>query len=175
MRDARNDFFASLFLESRSALRRYVRRFVGSRETAEEIVQEAFLRTYERAENVETPRAFLFTTARNLASKLKRAERVAKTDLVGDFDDPGVVIQQASAEDSALADEEARIVRQTVDRLPPKCRAAFALRVFHGCSYKEIADKLGLSVKTVEKYIARGLDETHAHLKRRYRERSGRG
>jgi DNA-directed RNA polymerase specialized sigma24 family protein len=40
--------------------------------------------------------------------------------------------------------------------------------VFHQCSYKEVADRLGISPKTAEKHIARGLRETHAYLERRY-------
>jgi RNA polymerase sigma-70 factor (ECF subfamily) len=170
MPDSRNDLFARLFSESRAALRRYVRRFVQSPETAEEIVQEAFLRTYEQGDSVETPRAFLFSTARNLASNAHRDQRTAKTDSVGDFDNSRVGAEHQSPEEGVLADEQTRLIRAAVDRLPPKCRAAFALRVFHGCSYKEIADRLGVSAKTVEKYIARGLRETDAHLKRRYKD-----
>jgi RNA polymerase sigma factor (sigma-70 family) len=52
--------------------------------------------------------------------------------------------------------------------LPPQCRAAFTLRVFHECSYKEVADRLGISAKTVEKHIARGLRDTHTYIKMRY-------
>jgi RNA polymerase sigma-70 factor (ECF subfamily) len=137
---------------------------------AEEIVQEAFLRTYEQGDRVETPRAFLFSTARNLASNAYRAQRTAKTDSVGDIDDVRVVLEHASPEVRVLADERTRLIKAAVDRLPPRCRAAFALRVFHGCSYQEIADRLGVSRKTVENYIARGLRETHSHLKRRYRD-----
>jgi RNA polymerase sigma-70 factor, ECF subfamily len=166
----KDSFFARLFCESRRALHRYVRRFVDSADTADEIVQEAFLRTYEQRQDVVTPRAFLFTTARNLAANLKRNQDVAKTDLVEDLDESLSVIHQASLEERALADEEAQLIKQAAERLPPRCRAAFALRVFHGYSYKEIAQKLDISVKTVEKYIARGLDETHAHLTSRYRE-----
>jgi RNA polymerase sigma-19 factor, ECF subfamily len=170
MPDSPNDLFARLFSESRAALRRYVRRFIHSPETADEIVQEAFLRTYEQRDSVETPKAFLFSTARNLASNTNRDRRTAKTDSVGDFDDSRVIVEHASPEEGVLADEQTRLVKAAVDRLPPRCRAAFALRVFYGCSYKEIADRLGISVKTVEKYIARGLMETHAYLKRRYRD-----
>ena len=52
--------------------------------------------------------------------------------------------------------------------LPPQCRAAFTLRIFHECSYKEVAERLGISVKTVEKHISRAIRETNSYLKGRY-------
>jgi RNA polymerase sigma factor (sigma-70 family) len=168
MPESRNELYARLFSESRAALCRYVRRFIGSGETAQEIVQEAFLRTYEQGDVVKTPRAFLFSTARNLASNEHRHRRIAKTDTMGDFDDLCVVPPCGSLEESALADERTRLIQDAVDRLPPQCRAAFTLRVFHGCSYKEIGTRLGISTKTVEKHIARGLHDTHVYMKRRY-------
>lgn len=165
-----NDVFAHFFAESQSALKRYVQRFIGSRDTAEEIVQEAFLRTYEQGDSVRTPRAFLFSTARNLASNAKRDHRTSRTDSVGEIDDSRVVERQVSAEEGALAEERTQLVKDAIERLPPKCRVAFTLRIFHGCSYREIADRMGISTKTVEKYIARGLHETHQQLRRRYRD-----
>lgn len=170
MSDAHDAPIARLFHESREALRRYVRRLVRSPETAEEIVQEAFLRTYERADKVTIPRAFLFSIARNLAWKFRRHQKVAATDLMGDFDDSRVVPHGASPETQLLADEEIRLLTQAVEHLPPQCRAAFTLRVFYACSYQEIAERLGVSVRTVEKHLARGTRETHAYLKRRYRD-----
>lgn len=133
-------------------------------------MQEAFLRTYERGEGVEMPRAFLFSTARNLAANVRRDQRTSKTDSVGDFDDPRVMPQHGSPEETALAEERSRLIKLAVERLPPQCRAAFALRVFHDFSYKEIAAQLEISEKTVEKHVARGLRETHALLQRRYRD-----
>jgi len=168
MSDGRHGTYARLFAESATALRRYVRRLVGSNEDAEEIVQEAFLRTYERADTVDIPRAFLFTTAKNLAANEYRHRRLIKTDSTGDFDALDVVSESATVEEQALADEWTRLLVAAVDRLPPQCRAAFTLRVFHDCSYKEIARRLGLAPKTVEKYIAHGLHETHGYLKRQY-------
>lgn len=170
MSDSRNDLFERLFSESRAALHRYVRRYVGAGETAEEIVQEAFLRTYEHAASVQTPAAFLFTTARNLAWKRWRHQRIAKTDSIGNIDDSRVITDCESLEDELLADERTRVLAEAIGRLPSQCRAAFTLRVFHACSYKEIAQKLGISPRTVEKHIARGLRETHAYVKRRYRD-----
>jgi RNA polymerase sigma-70 factor (family 1) len=167
--DSRTEIFTKLFAESRQALHRYILRFVGSNETAKEIVQEAFLRTYRQRESVTTFRAFLFSTARNLAANEYRHRRTMESDTVGDFADSRVKIECESLEAQFLRDERTRLIQEAIDRLPPQCRAAFTLRVFHGCSYKEVADRLGISAKTVEKHIARGLRETHSYLKRRYR------
>jgi RNA polymerase sigma-70 factor, ECF subfamily len=166
--ESRTEIFTKLFAESRQALHRYILRFVGSSETAKEIVQEAFLRTYRQRESVTTLRAFLFSTARNLAANEYRHRRTMERDAVGNFGDSWVKTERESLEAELLRDERNRLIHEAIDRLPPQCRAAFALRVFHECSYKEVADRLGISAKTVEKHIARGLRETHTYLKRRY-------
>jgi RNA polymerase sigma-70 factor (ECF subfamily) len=166
--ESRTEIFTKLFAESRQALHRYILRFVGSSETAKEIVQEAFLRTYRQRESVTTLRAFLFSTARNLAANEYRHRRTMERDAVGNFGDSWVKTERESLEAELLRDERNRLIQEAIDRLPPQCRAAFALRVFHECSYKEVADRLGISAKTVEKHIARGLRETHTYLKRRY-------
>jgi RNA polymerase sigma-70 factor (ECF subfamily) len=162
------EIFTQLFAESRQALHRYIRRFVGSSETAKEIVQEAFLRTYRQRESVTTLRAFLFSTARNLAANEYRHRRTVERGTVGDLSDSRVKQECESLETGLLRDERNRLIQEAIDRLPPQCRAAFTLRVFHECSYKEVADRLGISAKTVEKHIARGLRETHVFLARRY-------
>ena len=169
MSNSRADLLGRLFSESRPALRRYVRRLVGSPETADDVVQEAFLRTYVHADRVKVPRAFLFSTARNLAADSRRHNRVAKTDPMGDSDGSEVVSLCESPEGQALADERSLLLRQAIERLTPQCRAAFVLKVFHACSYKEIAQRLGLSPKTVEHHIARALRETHQYLRQRYK------
>ena len=166
--ESRTEIFTKLFAESRQALHRYILRFVGSSETAKEIVQEAFLRTYRQRESVTTLRAFLFSTARNLAANEYRHRRTMERDALGNLGDSWVKTERESLEAELLRDERNRLIQEAIDRLPPQCRAAFALRVFHECSYKEVADRLGISAKTVEKHIARGLRDTHSYLKRRY-------
>jgi RNA polymerase sigma-70 factor (ECF subfamily) len=162
------EIFTKLFAESRQALHRYIRRVVGSSETAKEIVQEAFLRTYRQRDTVTTLRAFLFSTARNLAANEYRHRRITERGTMGDFADSRVNPERESLETELLRDERNRLIQEAIDRLPPQCRAAFTLRVFHGCSYKEVAERLGISAKTVEKHIARGLHETHRYVNRRY-------
>ena len=168
MSDSRHAIFARLFAESRSALHRYVRRLVRSRDAADEIVQEAFLRTYARGDSLRTPRAFLFWTARNLVSDRRRRTRLAPIETVGDVDELRVVSSCDPLEDQLIVEEASRLLKAVVARLPPRCRAAFVLKVFHGCSYKEIGHRLGLSERTVEKHIASGLLKAHAYLRLRY-------
>jgi len=144
---------------------------VRSPDTADEIVQEAYLRTYEHAESLQTPRAFLFRTARNLATDDRRHGRVANSEPMGEFGPESVVSGDGPLENLLIADEASRLLKQAIDRLPPQCHAALTLKLFHGQSYREIARALHLSEKTVEKHIARGMDRIQTYLHARYRER----
>jgi RNA polymerase sigma-70 factor (ECF subfamily) len=173
--ESRSEIFTKLFVESRDALHHYIRRFVGSSETAKEIVQEAFLRTYRERESVTTLRAFLFSTARNLAANDYRHRRTVERSAVGDLGDLRGNPECESPEFELLRDERNRLIQEAIDHLPRQCRAAFTLRVFHECSYQEVAKRLGISAKTVEKHIARGLRDTHNYIKRRYAVRQDHG
>jgi RNA polymerase sigma-70 factor, ECF subfamily len=168
MPDSRNEVFSRLFIESGAALRRYIRRIVRSPETTDEIVQEAFLRAYEHARGDRPPTGLLYSIARNLAMDKHRHDRAVQVETVGDFSSSPVLIESETLEARALAEEESRLLKDATERLPPQCRAAFALRVFHGSSYKEIAQRLGISTKTVEIHIARGIRDTHRYLRQRY-------
>lgn len=168
MTDLDPEAVAALFEKDRGALRRYVRRLLGQQEGSEDIVQEAFLRTCRHSEKIQEPRAFMFTTARNLVADSRRRNRTVNTDHLGDFDSSNVVASGESLEEQVLANERRRLLEEAVARLSPQCRAAFTLRVFGGHSYKEIAQQLCISAKTVENHIARGLRETHQYLRQRY-------
>ena len=173
--ETRSEIFTKLFAESRDALHRYIRRFVGSSETAKEIVQEAFLRTYRERDSVTTLRAFLFSTARNLAANDYRHQRTVERSAAGNPGDSRMNPESESLESELIRDERNRLIQEAIDRLPRQCRAAFTLRVFHECSYQEVATRLGISPKTVEKQIARGLRDTHSYIKRRYAMRRDHG
>lgn len=163
---SRRDLIGRLYASSQRALRDYVFRFVASGDTADEIVQEAFLRTYENVDRLEIPRAFLFTTARNLASSSRRATQAHKTETLGDLESLGVESNE-SPEERAVVDEELRLLQHAVAQLPTQCGAVFSLRIFQDCSYKDIAERLGISPRTVENHIARALRETHEYLQGR--------
>lgn len=169
MVETAHDGFSQFFAETRDSLLRYVRRLTRSHEAAEDIVQEAYARTLVQSHHAQTARGFLFVTARNLVWKAHRHQQIAATDSVGDVDALGVMHDGGSSpEDAVIADEASVLLRQAIERLPPQCRAALSLRVFHACSHNEIAEQLGISTNTVEKHIWRGLRDVHAFVRRRY-------
>ena len=155
-----------MFALSSAGLKRYVRRFVHSREIAEEIAQEAFLRAYKHAEDNRPAQALLYSIARNLALDHYRHERSAQAQPLGEIPPP--FSEGESLESWIVAQEKSALLKNAIERLPPQCRAAFALKIFRGLDYQEIAQILGVSHKTVEGHISRGIRETYRYLRMRY-------
>jgi len=175
MPESHRERFARLFIESGVALRRKMQRLVSAPADVDDVVQEAFLRAYENADTVRVPDAFVYSAARNLAFDSRRRDKTAKKIALGEIALSAVNSSVESVESQLLTEERTQLLREAVERLPPQCRTVFALRVFNGYSYREIAGELGISVKTVENHLARGLRETHQFLRRRFRGVDGDG
>lgn len=151
---ARKRALEELYWQDLPRLRTLVRRIVRSPADAEDIAQDAFLRVWCAMEegHVRSPSAVLFKTARNLAlnhirNRRSRAEPASDADFVSDA---------PTAEEQMIREENLQACRQVFDRLPLRCRETMALRVVDDLSYKEMSDRLGLSVSTLEKHFIRG-------------------
>lgn len=160
--------------QSRDELLGFIRGLSHSAEEAEDIVQEATARTLASGGQVRSPETYLFVVARNLARE-KQADRPLGPGGFAGKDAPRTDSLAPSAEDVAIAREAADDLRRAVARLPRQCRAAFVLRLFHGCTYQEVADRMGISVKTVQKHVDRGLHDTRQAMQSRYRRMSTQG
>ena len=147
-----------------------MRRLVRTGGIADEIVQEAFLRTYtsDAGAGAEPLRPYLFSVARNLAFNVRRHEKVVAASAAASLEGMTSSGNDPTPEEVLLADERIRLLNEAVGSLPPQCRAVFTLRMFQDRSYKEIAAQLGISTRTVEKHIAFGVGEVHAVLRRKY-------
>jgi len=136
-------------------LQTVVRRVVRSKTDAEDVVHDAFLRVWRAMEQgtVRSPRAVLFKTAYRLALNHVRSPRNRSTDPVTDVEPAH---DAPTVEEQMILDEDLQACRQAFDRLPLRCRETMTLRVVEELSYKEMSDKLGLSVSTLEKHFIRG-------------------
>jgi RNA polymerase sigma-70 factor (ECF subfamily) len=157
------------YLENEDALRRYLRRFIKSREAADDLAQEAFLRAFaaESRREIETPKAFLFTVAKNLALNELARQSAMTTEPLGDFEGQEVIedSSQAAADDVVDSRERIRLLARAIAALPPQCAKVFILRKMQGMSQKEIAVRLNISVRTVENHVAVGLSRCRAFMR----------
>ncbi len=153
--------FRELFDAHAEALRRYARRFVRSREVAEELVQEVFFRlwrawdTVDRGPNI---RAYLYVATRSRAlNHLKRERSEARMHAHVfprgiDSDEPAL---PPDADRSLETDDVARAIQRVLDAMPPRQREVAGLRLGRQLSTAAIARQLGISPRTVEVHIAR--------------------
>lgn len=147
-------------------LRGYLARFSQGSADIEDWVQEAFLRVCAAGmdRDLECPRAYLFTVARNVAlGRLahRKVRHAARFDIE--------MVDRARAEDPpvhivAQSDFDTRRLRAAIERLPPRCRETFVLCKLHGFSQQEASNILGISTSTIEKHLSQGLKRCRAML-----------
>lgn len=163
------DDVSSTFLKHRSALMRYISRFIKHPQDIEDVVHETFLQTYaaEIRTHIRSPRAFLYKTAKNTA--LKHLEKCANrlTDHMGDMEESAVSSDVNSTEAQVESQERFIAFCRAVRTLPLQCRRAFILRKVYGLTHKEIAGQLGISVSTVEKHLAHGIIKCNEYMRAR--------
>ncbi|MCU1752406.1 RNA polymerase sigma factor [Pseudomonas sp. 6D_7.1_Bac1] len=148
--------FNHVFLAQRVSLLRTLERMVNNHSTAEDLLQETYLRVAralsERA--IDHLEPFVFQTARNLALDHLRARRIQSRTMLEDV--PLDVVQSvaaplSSAEDAAHAEQMLERLNISLSQLTPRQQQIFILSRLHGHSYLEIAEQLGVSLSTVQK------------------------
>ncbi|MGD9842885.1 MAG: RNA polymerase sigma factor [Steroidobacteraceae bacterium] len=156
----------SAFVECKASLTRYVATFFVIREDIEDAVQETYLNALAAQANteVQSPRAFLFRVARNIALNRKKRQRKKFEEAVGDVDELIAVDNGPTLFDTLDGQEKLRAFCDALDALPPQCRRVFIMQRMEGLSYQEIAERLGISTRTIEKHIQKALQRCAEHL-----------
>ena len=134
-------------------------RMVRNPSTAEDLVQETFLRMlrYQAIENPGERRALLFRVA---ASVVADRRRHAKSRRENDHCalDGQELISDVPQPDRNLANHQHLVsLQRAILALPPRCREVFLLHRFEGLSYRDIARRFGTSERTVENQISHAL------------------
>jgi RNA polymerase sigma factor (sigma-70 family) len=166
MAETKKTLVERLFAEHGGALQAFLFRRVRKHPDAAELAQEVYVRMLRvpDMESVRNPEAYLYTVASNLAKEHARQQR--RDGDVVDVDDP--LVQEQLAELPSYAgqlDAQERIkrLREVLHQLSPKCQAAVVLQYWHGLSYDEIGQRLGVSTNMVKKYLGQAL----VHCRRR--------
>ncbi|MEN8249730.1 MAG: RNA polymerase sigma-70 factor [Bacteroidota bacterium] len=146
--------FEKLFEQYHKKLYAFLFRLLNSKEDAEELVQETFIKIWEKREDfIEgcSFQSFLFKIAKNAFLNLnrKKVNRKVFEDRLNFLNE----IPQGSTDDYIIFKETTEIINTVIGGLPPKRKEIFLLRRIDGFSRQEIADKLGISVITVDSQL----------------------
>lgn len=149
----------ALFIQHRGSLVDYAARIVGSRVQAEDVVQEAWLRLRQAEEQrtVLEPVAYLYRLVRNLAIDTRR--KLSREMLRSHSDEAAAGIQDESpsADRTAAARDELRLVLEALAALPERTRIAVRMNRIEGRTLQEVANHLDLSVTRTFTIIAEGV------------------
>lgn len=145
---------------------RFLSRRMRNDDEAADIAQDAFARlSAQTPGQVREPGAFLFSVALNLLRDRARAASVRPgiADLV-DATETDIACPVPLADRTLAGRQELELLRAALGELPDKCRTVLVLSRFDGLSQSQIADRLGISVSSVEKYLKRALDHCRLRL-----------
>ena len=153
-----------LFRKYYTFLCRVVVRVVKDENVAEDLAQEVFFDLWRKRDTLHintSLKAYIRRAGVNRSLNYIRDQRLPLED---EEKMPDVSARQPNAIDQLETSELKALIDQAIDRLPERCRIVFTLSRFEQLSYKEISDKLGISVKTVENQISKALKLLRANL-----------
>ncbi|WP_353182353.1 RNA polymerase sigma-70 factor [Parapedobacter lycopersici] len=162
MRLGKEKIFEEVYRTYFKELHRYAFKLLGDTDTAEETVQQVFLKLWEkdREQDVHTSiRSYLYRAVYNESVNLiKRGQLKIKYEMYQ---------QHARGRDTDTQQSDIELKKQlhaALSRLPEKSRLVFEMSRFEELKYQEIADELALSLKTVEGHMTKALKHLRLHL-----------
>ncbi len=146
--------FEKVFFSFANRLYYFALRYLRNEQDAEEIVQDVFVKIWENKENLNEHLSFsgyLFTIARNTIfnQNRKKVNEQAYQDYVRSFLDK----TSSKTEDDLIYSDIQKIVDKVIEEMPPQRQLIYKMSRENGLSYREIAQKLNLSERTIEAHI----------------------
>ncbi len=149
--------FDTIFKGHYTSLCHFAYRYVNDNDTSQEIVQEVFIALWQKRETISSEKpvkSYLFTAVKNHCLNYIRDHKKFRSYQL----DVEIELEIPVEEMDVFSEPETQTrINQALDKLPPKCRQVFELSRFEEMKYKEIAGKLGISVKTVEVQMSKAL------------------
>jgi len=148
----------TVYKDYNDSLVRYLTIRLRCKTDAVDVAQEAYIRLIRRdnMDEIDCIKSFLFRTATNISIDLQRQ----RARHVKNFSRSTVLfgkIDEITPERTLNARQTLVTLKKALEDLSPKCREAFIMYKFKDMEYADIAKKMGLSVSSIRKYIARGL------------------
>jgi RNA polymerase sigma factor (sigma-70 family) len=161
--------FSALYRTTLAPLRRYLTRLLGNPGEAQDVAHDAYMRVYPSLTNqsARRPEALLYTAARRLA--INRLKRRSISPLARDAFIPEMSAStEPGVQQQVMARQELEILEESIAELPEGCRVVLLLCKIEQLSHREISERLGIAVSTVEKQHARALRLLRASMEGRF-------
>ena len=166
--------FEMLYNEHYTPLCHFAQRFVFDLDTAREIVQDVFVRIWEKRSSLPAEislKTYLYSSVRNKCIdhlKHLKVENEFQKKQIKEVLEPGNNSFNSIDHplDGLITKELENAINDAIKNLPNKCREIFELSRFKGLKYQEIAEELNISVKTVETQMSRALESLKKKLSR---------
>jgi RNA polymerase sigma-70 factor, ECF subfamily len=158
--------FERLFKVLYSPLCLYANRFLYDRDKAEEIVQDIFYTIWKNRETLDIKvslKAYLYRAVHN--NCLQVIEHISVEEKYKQYIIKEDVEFQLDPLHAMEIEEMSQVIEHTMDDLPDRCRAIFNMNRYEGLKYREIAEKLKISIKTVEADMGKALQAFRQNLK----------
>ncbi len=155
-----NEWLLSEIAPHAAEVRRWLCKRFPTVADVDEIIQDGYVRVLDRQRKspIAQPKAFLFAVCRNLAIDYLRKHKVVYFEKLGEhLDDPVLSTDAEGIQNQLSKKEHQEIMMEAINQLPDRCRKIFLLRKVEGLPLKKIAQRLGISTKTVEVQISIGL------------------
>mgnify|MGYP002777694934 CR=1 FL=1 len=150
--------FETMFRQHYAPLCRYAHPFTKDWDEAEEVVQAVFMTVWEKRDSLEITislKSYLYRAVHNRClNRIRHAAVQAEYQQHAIYE--GAQSFEAPAQ-TLMAAELSDRLREAIQKLPEQCRLAFTMSRFEELKYQEIADRLGISIKTVENQIGKAL------------------
>jgi RNA polymerase sigma-70 factor (ECF subfamily) len=154
-----------LFKEYYQPLCRYANSYLEDPDDAEEVVQNCFIKLWEKRENINiqsSVKSYLYQIIRNACLNEIKHQQVKKN--YGDMVSQQGEQHSEASDQTTLRGELEEKIAVALQSLPQQCRLIFTMSRFEELKYQEIADQLNLSIKTVENQMGKALKLMRAQL-----------
>lgn len=167
-------WFVREVLPLEATLVQFLRKASRNASDLDDLRQEVYTRLYETAkkEIPEHTRPLLFRIARHLLIDRARRAQIVSIEAVENLENLNLAIDEPGPDRAVIAREELRRMQAALDKLPRRYRMAVVMRKVEGLTTREIALRLGIAEKTVEKHLTEGVRALANIL---YRERTAGG
>lgn len=167
--DGDREAFAAIYERYAGKCLRFVISLTNDEDLAKDITHDVFIKVWKyrkRISGIDSFNSYLFRMMKNAVLDASERDHIARLYICEKYKVDND--EREIADDELNADTLRRIVLESLNGMPDQRRKVFMMSRFKGVSNAEIADRMGLSIRTVEKHISNALVDVRRALKKNF-------